>query len=147
MLFFVILTINFWQSCCILAIWPSRAHFNPSMKFMSLINLLLQALKKGLTLQPSNHKLWNIFGVVTASKGNSGSKIGYWRIVVEWFLVRIVVILSFDVKSQFCVQIVRINVIVVCFLFCINYWMKFYCRSQQSRTQPALTHHVHQDWT
>ncbi|CAH3018534.1 unnamed protein product [Porites evermanni] len=28
----------------------------------------LQALKKGLTLQPSNHILWNTLGVVTASK-------------------------------------------------------------------------------
>ena len=31
---------------------------------------LFQALKKGLTLQPSNHKLWNSLGVVAASRGN-----------------------------------------------------------------------------
>lgn len=32
-----------------------------------------QALKKAITLQPSNHKLWNSLGVVTASKGNVAS--------------------------------------------------------------------------
>ncbi|RMX42608.1 hypothetical protein pdam_00013366 [Pocillopora damicornis] len=31
-------------------------------------SLSLQALKKGLTLQPSNHKLWNSLGVVAASR-------------------------------------------------------------------------------
>lgn len=43
--------------------------------FFSLKNVSItsQALKKAITLQPSNHKLWNSLGVVTASKGNVAS--------------------------------------------------------------------------
>ena len=50
-----------------------------SALFVSCINLFPQALKKAITLQPSNHKLWNSLGVVTASKGNDARVIGTFR--------------------------------------------------------------------